>query len=99
MATWLSEDEKGVRVRVRVIPRAKKDRVDGLHGDAVKIRVTAPPVEGAANDALVKFLAKALGVPRRDVSIVQGAHSRNKVISIVGVSKEEVRRALGLNEK
>lgn len=69
---------------VRVIPRAKKTEVAGVRGDAVVIRLAAPPVEGAANDALVAFLCDALQVPRRAVRIVGGEHGRQKRIAIDG---------------
>lgn len=98
MSNWLKVDKNGVHLRVRVIPRARKNKVDGLHGNAVKIRLTAPPVEGAANDALVKFLATLLRVPRRNVQIVQGERSRDKVVYLDGVTPSQVRQALGVKE-
>lgn len=72
----------GLRLRVRVHPRSSRDRVSGPHGDALKISVTAPPVDGAANDAVIDALADWLGVSRRMVSVVQGASGRNKVIEV-----------------
>jgi uncharacterized protein len=75
---------------VRVIPRAAKSAVAGKRGDAILIRLSAPPVEGAANDALVEFLAKALGVPRRRVSIVSGEKSRDKRVAVEGLSDADV---------
>lgn len=83
-----------VRFTVRVQPRASRSAVDGLHGDALKVRVTAPPVEGAANEAVVAVLAAALGVPRRMVRIVAGDAARTKVVEVDGVTAEAV-RALG----
>ncbi len=96
MTSWVREDDKGVQLRIRVVPRARQNRVDGLYGGMVKIRLTAPPVEGAANEALVKFLSKVLGVSRRDVEIVHGEHSREKVVAVFGVDAEQVRKALGI---
>lgn len=61
-----------------------------MHGDALKVRLTAPPVDSAANDALITLLADALGVPRRDVQIVAGATSRAKVVEVAGVSPEQL---------
>lgn len=84
-----------VRFNVRVQPRASRAGVDGVHGDALKVRVTAPPVEGAANEAVVEVLAAALGVPRRAVRIVAGASSRAKVVEVDGVSAEAVRALAG----
>lgn len=64
--------------------------MDGAHGDALVVRVTAPPVEGAANEAVVEVLARALGVPRAAVRIVAGAAGRNKVVEVTGVGAAEV---------
>jgi uncharacterized protein (TIGR00251 family) len=83
-----------VRFTVFVQPRASRTEVVGEHGDALKLRVAAPPVEGAANEALVRFLAKALGVPASAVRVAGGASGRRKVIEIEGVSAESVRAAL-----
>ena len=80
-----------IRVNVHVQPRASRSEVVGLHGAALKVRLHAPPVDGAANDALEALLAKELGVPRRDVRIVQGATSRAKVVEITGTTASAVR--------
>lgn len=77
-------------VSVRVIPRASKSAVAGMRGEALVVRLSAPPVDGAANEALVVFLAKTFGRPRRDVSIVSGHTSRDKRVSIDGVSAAEL---------
>ncbi|HSD32675.1 MAG TPA: DUF167 domain-containing protein [Gemmatimonadales bacterium] len=82
------------RIVVHVVPRARTTEVAGRHGDAVRIRLAAPPVDGAANAELVRFLAERLGVPRRAVSIVRGATARRKAITIEGLSAESVVRAL-----
>lgn len=81
-------------VPVHVQPRAAKTEVAGLHGDAIKIRLKAPPVEGAANDELIRFLAKKLGVPRHAVRIVSGATSRTKRVSVDGIELPEVMNRL-----
>ncbi|HEX5973155.1 MAG TPA: DUF167 domain-containing protein [Gemmatimonadaceae bacterium] len=78
-------------MQVHVQPRASRSEVVGTHGAALKVRLLAPPVDGAANDALVALLAKALGVPRRDVRIVQGATSRAKLVEIDGTTADAVR--------
>ncbi len=85
-----------VRLAVRVQPRARSNGIVGLHGSALKIRLTAPPVEGAANEALLDLLADVLRIPRGAIRIVSGATSRDKVVAIRGVSIHEVRRALAL---
>ncbi|MEO6045223.1 MAG: DUF167 domain-containing protein [Tepidiformaceae bacterium] len=71
------------RLTVRVTPRAARDRIDGFDGDGVlRLRVTAPPAEGEANVAVVKLLARALGLPARDVVLVSGATARRKVFEV-----------------
>ena len=72
-------------IAVRVIPRAGKSGLAGRRGDAYVVRVTAPPVEGAANAELVEVLAEALGVPRRQVAIVGGERSRQKSVRVSGI--------------
>jgi uncharacterized protein len=81
---------------VRVIPRARRTEISGRRGDAVVVRLAAPPVDGAANDALIAYLADRLGIPQRRIAIVHGATARDKVIAIEGVAPGDVRRRLGL---
>lgn len=76
---------------VRVMPRASRERVLGLHGGALKVALTAPPVEGAANDALVTLIAKALGLPRGAVRIVRGEKSRDKLVEVTGADEAAIR--------
>ena len=89
------EGDGAVTFSVRVHPRAKKNCITGEMGDALKVSLTAPPVEGRANEACVEFFAKLLKVPRSSVTIASGQSSRNKVIRVVGVSAAEVRSRLG----
>jgi uncharacterized protein (TIGR00251 family) len=84
-----------VRFSVRLQPRASKNEIVGLQGISLKVRVTAPPVEGMANDALVELLSKELQTSRRNVCIVSGHSSRTKVIEISGVDLESVQRLAG----
>lgn len=95
MCSYLHETEDGVILRVRVQPRASRDEVVGVHGDALKVRITAPPVEGAANTHLLTVLAKRLGVPRGRLELRTGSTSRLKSIAIQGISAAEVRLRLG----
>jgi uncharacterized protein (TIGR00251 family) len=90
----ITEVEGGVTFAVRVVPRASRNEIAGIHGDALKIRLTAPPVEGRANEALIAFLAKRLGVRKAQVEIVAGATSRRKVIRVIGLSGQEVEEGL-----
>ena len=80
-----------VRVDVRVQPRASRTEIVGLHGAALKVRLQAPPVEGAANEALVRLLAERLGVPRKAVRVVAGATSRAKTVEVDGTTAGAVR--------
>ena len=82
------------RFAVRVQPRSSRAGIDGVHGDALRVRVNAPPVDGAANEAVVEVLAKALGVAKRAITIVSGAASRSKVIEVSGVSAADIRERL-----
>lgn len=81
-------------VAVHVQPRASRSAVVGMHADAIKIRLAAPPVDGAANAELVRFVAQRLRVPARDVAIVRGASGRRKAIRVAGMSADDVRRTL-----
>ncbi len=85
----------GVELDVRVIPRARRTEAAGIRDDAMLVRVAAPPVEQAANDALVAFFADALHVPRRAVRIVAGEHARRKRVAIDGVTPAVVRQLVG----
>jgi len=89
LTPWLREVAGGVRITVRLAPRASRTQVMGPHGEALKIAVTAPPVEGEANARLVKFLAKRLGVPKGAVRIVTGEQSRDKGVEVDGVTVAE----------
>jgi uncharacterized protein (TIGR00251 family) len=90
----LHEHPGAVSFAVRVHPRAKKNAITGEVGNALKVSLTAPPVDGRANEACVEFLAKLLKVPRSSVSIASGESSRNKVVRVGGLSVEEVRQRL-----
>jgi uncharacterized protein (TIGR00251 family) len=79
---------------VRVQPRASRTEVAGPYGDAVRIRLTAPPVDGGANEALVRFLAERLEVPRSAVRIEGGASGRSKVVAIDGIDPDTAARRL-----
>lgn len=90
----IRESDQGVSFAVKVHPRAQKDGITGEVGDAIKLSLTTPPVEGRANEACVEFFAKLLKVPRSSVSIASGLSSRNKVIRVMGVGVEYVRERL-----
>ena len=88
----VTETNGRVRFAVHLQPRASRSEVAGVHGDALKVRIAAPPVDGAANEALVKFLSDLFAVGRRDVRIVAGETSRSKIVEIEGVTAQDVRR-------
>jgi len=86
----------GTSFAVQIHPRAKKNAITGQLGDALKVSLTAPPVEGRANEACIEFFASLLKVPRSSVTIASGLKSRRKVIRVAGLSAEEVRKRIGM---
>jgi hypothetical protein len=86
----------GVTFAIKVHPRAKKNAITGEVGDALKVALTAPPMDGKANEACIEFFAKLLKVPRSSVTIASGLTSRNKVIRVAGLSVEELGKRLVL---
>jgi uncharacterized protein len=95
MAFAIRDTAAGASFAVKVHPLAKKDAIAGEIGDALKVSLTAPPVEGRANDACIDFFAKLLKVPRSSVTIASGQSSRKKVIAVAGLSSDVVRERLG----
>jgi len=94
MTAWLQTTGPDVILDLHIQPGAKKTEVAGLHGDALKIRLAAPPVDGKANEALIRFLADKVGCSKAAVGIVSGETSRSKRVRIRGVAAEAVRAAL-----
>lgn len=92
--SWIESVEDGVRLSIRLQPRASRNEIVGEHGDALKIRLTAPPVDGAANRELVAFLAKRLGCGRSRISIERGHSGHLKRLRILDMGVNEARRAL-----
>lgn len=90
----ISAAQGGVTLNVRVIPRAGRSGVAGTRDDAILVRLNAPPVEGAANDELVRVLSDVLGVPKRAVAIVSGGRTRSKIVRITGIDVETCRSKL-----
>jgi uncharacterized protein (TIGR00251 family) len=95
----IRDTPSGATFKVKVQPRAKKNAITGEIGDALKVALTAPPIEGRANESCVAFLAEFLNVPRSSVTIAAGETSRNKLIRVSGLSAAQVetrlRSALG----
>ncbi len=90
----ITEANAAVTFMVKVVPRASKNEIAGVEGDAVKVRLNAPPVDGKANIALIKFLAETLGVSRAQVEIVSGETGRRKLVRVRGVVAEHVKLSL-----
>ena len=90
----IRDSPEGATFQVRVQPRAKRNAVVGEMGDALKLALTAPPVEGRANEACIAFLAELLNVARSSVTIASGESNRNKVIRVAGLSAAQVRERL-----
>jgi uncharacterized protein len=90
----VTEKSGAITFRVRVQPRASRTELAGEYAGAVKIRICAPPIEGRANEECARFLADLLEISRRDVEIVAGASSRDKIIRVHGASIERIRRML-----
>ncbi len=86
---WLTVQEEDLRVEVLVSPRASRTRIMGVHDNRLKIQLAAPPVEGKANDALVRFLADTLGVARAQVEVVGGASSKRKSVRVAQVGAHQ----------
>jgi uncharacterized protein (TIGR00251 family) len=89
------DSEGGASLRVRVQPRASRNAIAGTREGALLVRLTAPPVEGAANAALVKLIAKALGLPPSALSVARGARGRDKLLHVTGLSAPRVAVILG----
>ncbi len=94
--SWITNTTEGVLIDTHICPRAARDQIQGLHGDAVKIRLRAPPVDGKANAALIDFISLKLGVPKNQCAIVAGQSSRRKRIAVAGISANLTRTRLGL---
>lgn len=88
--SYLRESPEGVVLTLKVIPRSSVNGLAGVQGDALKLKVTAPPVDSAANAEVVRFLAEVLDVPRGTVQLLRGATSRHKQVRIVGLSGSQV---------
>jgi uncharacterized protein (TIGR00251 family) len=94
---WFDEKDDCLILNIRVIPRASKDSIQGLLGDALKVRIQAPPVEGKANTYLVKFLSKLWKIPRGNIEILSGETGRNKRLRITNPTVELRKELLSFN--
>lgn len=97
LPAYLRPDGPDTLLAVAARPRAREDAVEGVQGDALRVRVAAPPVDGAANEALERFLAGVMGVGRSRVRVLRGAASRHKRLRIIGLTPAEVLQRLDLH--
>jgi uncharacterized protein (TIGR00251 family) len=94
IAIAIQESAKGISFAVKVHPRARKNAITGTMGDALKLALTAPPIEGKANQAVIEFFADLFQIPRSSVTIASGETSRNKVVRVSGISRAAVEQRL-----
>lgn len=92
----ISEKDGGISLSVRAVPRASRSKIVGEHDGALKIRIASPPVDGAANEELIRFLCKFTGVPRSQIDIVGGLASKSKIVRIDGIDAARFRQLCGL---
>jgi len=90
----ISEQEDSTVIKIRVQPRASRNKIAGVMGDALKVTLTAPPVDGAANAACIAFFSSLFGVPKNRVEILSGHTGRTKMIKLYGLTAAEVREKL-----
>lgn len=90
----LKEDPEGITLRIRVQPGASRDRIVGVVEGALRLRITSPPVEGAANRQCVKFLAKKLHIAKSKITLLKGEHAREKIFRMGGVSAADLKKLL-----
>jgi uncharacterized protein (TIGR00251 family) len=90
----IGQDDRGITFDVLVQPRASRTRFGPIHGDRIKVAVTAPPVDGEANAAVIEVVARALGVHRGDVTVVAGASSRRKTLRVAGIDRSRLDQAV-----
>jgi len=90
------KEKTSTTIKMKVLPRSSSNSIEGLENGEWKVKLTAPPVEGAANTALIHYLSDVLGVPRRFVTIIGGQNSRNKLVQIDGLTAAEVKHKLSI---
>lgn len=93
---WMNETLNGIEVHIRAIPRASKNEIQGIYDGALKIRLTTPPVDGKANQALIKFLSKTLKISKSQIKLTHGDTSRRKTVRISGLNAAQLIGRIGL---
>jgi len=94
---WIYEDRNQIRLHVYIQPKASRNKIDGIHDSALKIKITSPPVDGSANEMLIKLLSKELGIAKSDIRIISGFKARKKTLSVDRLSIDEIMSILGVN--
>lgn len=84
---WFSFTEKGLVIQLHIVPNAKKSEIVGIHGAALKIKISSPPVDGKANEEIIRFFSSLFGIPKNHVELLSGATSKSKRILLHGVSQ------------
>ena len=90
MLEWMNETPGGIDLRIRAIPRASKNRIQGVHDGALKIRLTTTPVDGKANQALITFLSKTLKISKTQITLLRGKTARQKTLRITGLTQKQL---------
>ena len=93
-SSWIKQCNGGIFVTCHAVPRAAQNVVHGIYGNALKIRLHAPPVDGKANKALISFLSKKLNISKSNITLKSGAGQRRKIVAIRGLSKSEIKKRL-----
>jgi hypothetical protein len=91
----IRETPEGFLLNVKALPRSSRCGICGIYGDALKIKVTAPPVDGRANEEIIAFLASGLGIKKGQVTIVAGHNATRKVVAVTGCGREDIERLMG----
>lgn len=91
----VTETKEGVRLEIKVQPRSSRNQMAGVQDGILKIKLTAPPVDGEANLALIEYLSSLLGVPKRSINLIKGETSRNKLVEINGINREFLLKKVG----
>ncbi|WP_083436807.1 DUF167 domain-containing protein [Thermincola ferriacetica] len=92
----IEQHSDGITFKIKVQPKASKNELKGVQGDSLKVKLTAPPVEGAANEACIRFFAELFSVAKSQVEIITGHTSRTKLLKVKGLTKEEAEKRLNL---
>jgi len=91
---WINPCKNGIRLSAIIQPRSSNNKITGIYNNALKIHLTSPPVDGAANKACIRFFSKILGISPSEISIIQGFNSRNKTIEVIGLTEKQFREIL-----